>query len=106
MPLYAFVNTTTDRIERLSQQLPQEILDRWEQIKAQFPNQSTPSHVEEASKFLASHYQYVPINFEIMPYYTIHVNKNENNEYFISYKDTRSPELISDPVPTPEPTLI
>lgn len=106
MPLYAFVNAMTDRIERLSQQLPQEILDRWEQVKAQFPNQSTPPNVEEASKFLASHYQYVPINFEIMPYYTIHVNKNENNEYFISYKDTRPPELISDSVPTPDLTLI
>ena len=89
MPLYAIVNTITNNIERLSQQLPQEILNRWEQVKTQFPNQSIPFNVEEASKFLASHYQYIPIEFQIMPYYTIHVNKNENNEYYITYKDTR-----------------
>ena len=103
MPVYAIVNTTTDRIERLSQQLPQDVINRWEQMKQRMPNQPTPPNVEEASKFLASHYQYVPIDFEIMPYYTIHVNKNENNEYFISYKDTRPPpEPILEPVPPTE----
>ena len=55
MSLYAIVNTITNNIERLSQQLPQEILNRWEQVKTQFPNQSIPFNVEEASKFLASH---------------------------------------------------
>lgn len=85
MPVYAIVNTITNNIERLYQQLPQEILN----ASAQFPNQPMHPYVEEASKFLASHYQYIPIDFQIMPYYTIHVNKNENNEYYITYKDTR-----------------
>lgn len=107
MPVYAFIDTRTDRIVQLSQQLPQEIINRWEILKNKFPDQSMPSHVENAIQYNDSQlYQYVIIPFEIMPYYTLHVTKNELNEYAITYVDTRPPEPEPAPIVEPEPAPI
>lgn len=104
MPVYAFVDTRTHHIVQLSQQLPQEIINRWELIKNKFPEQPTPSYVEKAIQYNDSQlYQYVIISFEIMPYYTLHVTKNEINEYVITYVDTRPPEPEPEPEPIVEP---
>ena len=99
MPVYAFIDTRTNHIAQLSQQLPQDIINRWDTIKNKFPNQSTPSYIEKAIQYNDSQlYQYVLIPFEIMPYYTLHVTKNELNEYSISYVDTRPPPEPQPPV--------
>jgi hypothetical protein len=103
MSVYAFIDIRTNHIVQLSQQLPQDILNRWEMIKNKFPEQSMPIYVEKAIQFSDSQlYQYVLIPFEIMPYYTLHVTKNEQNEYSITYVDTRPSH---EPVAEPEPPI-
>ena len=105
MPVYAFIDTRTNRIAQLSQQLPQDILNFWEIQKNKFPSQITPNYVEKAIEYNNNEiYKYLLIPFEIMSYYTLHLTKNEQNEYVINYVDTRPPpEQITEPqVPPPE----
>ena len=105
MPVYAIVYIKKDRIVQLSQQLPQEIINRWESLKNKFPDQPMPSHVENAIQYNDSQqYQYVVIPFEIMPYYTLHLTKNEQNEYVVTYVDTRPPPE-SEPIIETQPPI-
>uniref|UniRef100_A0A6C0CS10 Uncharacterized protein n=1 Tax=viral metagenome TaxID=1070528 RepID=A0A6C0CS10_9ZZZZ len=109
MPIYAFIDTKKDRIVQLSQQLPKDIINRWDMLKNKFPNQSMPNYVEKAIQYNDSQlYQYIIIPFEIMPYYTLHITKNELNEYVITYMDTRPPpeaEPVAEPILEIQPLI-
>lgn len=105
MPVYAVIDIRTNHIVQLSQQLPQDIIHRWDILKNKFPDQPMPNYVEKAIQYNDSQlYQYVLIPFEIMPYYTLHVIKNELNEYAITYIDTRQPPE-PEPIPGTQPPI-